>query len=272
MPALSRISRVALVVALPFSFGACTWFTDFKNQPRLEPWESFSVNVNDTMAAPRFNPQMSVPMQGTAVAGLAISYAPLPATVDSMSGLANPHVVSEESLANGRIYYSINCAMCHGELGDGNGSMKQLNPAYGYAPSLLTDQAMNRSDGYLWGMMRNGRGIMPSYSRIEESDRWDVVNYVRGLQGTTDIKPIIGAPGMPGQNGTTVPRSTATAPGKPSPFTPAPVQLTPGSSGRNAATSGREKMSFPNGAPKSGGGTGHEGEPSGAEPAREMFE
>ena len=32
-------------------------------------------------------------------------------------------------------------------------------------------------------MIRNGRGLMPPYNRIEEMDRWDVVNYVRGLQG-----------------------------------------------------------------------------------------
>jgi mono/diheme cytochrome c family protein len=32
-------------------------------------------------------------------------------------------------------------------------------------------------------MIRNGRGTMPTYNRIEERDRWDVVNYVRALQG-----------------------------------------------------------------------------------------
>ena len=43
--------------------------------------------------------------------------------------------------------------------------------------------APGRTDGYILGMIRNGRGLMPSYNRIEELDRWDVVNYVRGLQG-----------------------------------------------------------------------------------------
>ncbi len=269
MSVFSRTARVAIVVSLPFSFSACAWFTDFKNQPRLEPWESFSVNVNDTMAAPRFNPQMSVPVQGTLVAGVAVSYAPLPLTVDSMSGLVNPTAVDERSLDNGRKYYSINCAMCHGDLGDGNGSMKALNPAYGYSPSLLTESARGRTDGYLWGMLRNGRGIMPNYARIEEADRWDVVNYVRALQAGTAV---IGPHGMPGQNGATVPRASATAPQKASPFVPGAVQLTPGSSGKNAATSGREKMSFPNGATTSGGGTGHDEESDAADAAQEMFE
>jgi mono/diheme cytochrome c family protein len=269
MYSFARVARVAVVVSLPFGFSACAWFTDFKNQPRLEPWESFSVNVNDTMAAPRFQPQMSVPVQGTAVAGIAISYAPLPGTIDSMSGLVNPNAADARSLDNGRMYYSINCAVCHGDLGDANGTMKQLNPGYGYSPSLLTPIARGHSDGYIWGIMRNGRGIMPSYARIEEADRWDVVNYVRALQAGTAV---IGAHGMPGQNGATVPRASATAPGLPSPFVPAPVQLTPGSSGKNAATEGRPKMSFPNGAPQSGGpGTAHDDHDA-ADAAQEMFE
>ncbi len=270
MSTFERVARAGVALSVPFAFTACAWFSDFKNQPRLEPWESFSVNVNDTMVAPRYQPQMSVPVQGTLVAGVAISYTPSPLTVDSMSFLPNPTPASEASLDNGRMYYSINCAMCHGVMGDGNGSMKQLNPAYGYSPSLLTESARGRTDGYIWGMLRNGRGSMPNYARIEEDDRWDVVNYVRALQAGTAI---IGPHGMPGQNGATVPRASATAPQLPSPFVPAQVQLTPGSSGKNAATEGRPKMSFPNGAPTTGGGTAHEDDDHDeAEAAQEMFE
>ena len=58
----------------------------------------------------------------------------------------------------------------------------------------MTDQAKARSDGYIWGMIRNGRGLMPPYNRIEEMDRWDVVNYLRGLQGKY---PVDGRPGRP---------------------------------------------------------------------------
>lgn len=270
MPAFSRVARVAVIASLPFAFSACTWFTDFKNQPRLEPWESFSVNVNDTMAPPRYNPQMSVPMQGTLAAGLQISYTPSPLAVDSMSGLQNPHPVTEASLDNGRMYYSINCAMCHGVLGDGNGTMKEAG--YNFYPSIINESGMGRSDGYIWGIMRNGRGLMPNYARIEESDRWDVVNYVRALQGKTDIKPVIGAHGMPGQNGTTVPRASASAPQLPAPFTAPEVKLTPGSSGKNAATTGRDKMSFPSGSGTAHDDAGHDADHDEAASAQEMFE
>jgi hypothetical protein len=32
-------------------------------------------------------------------------------------------------------------------------------------------------------MLRNGRGLMANFNRIPERERWDIVNYVRGLQG-----------------------------------------------------------------------------------------
>jgi mono/diheme cytochrome c family protein len=189
-----------------------TWFTDFKNQPRIEPWEPFSQNANDTTTPPRGQPKFSVPMQGTSGAAYGISYAALPATIDSFTPIPNPVPVDERSLENGRKEYQINCAVCHGYAGDANGALKKINPGYALAPSLLAPSALGRSDGYLYGMLRNGRGVMPNYNRIEEADRWDVVNYVRALQGKTTLKADTTLAGMPGQNGTTVPGPSQTAP------------------------------------------------------------
>jgi hypothetical protein len=68
-------------------------------------------------------------------------------------------------------------------------------------------------------MIRNGRGLMPTYNRIEEMDRWDVVNYVRALQGRIQNTTGGTAPyGYPGQNGATVPGPTRTAPTRPAPM------------------------------------------------------
>lgn len=108
---------------------------------------------------------------------------PMPATVDSMSRLVNPVEPDARSIANGHRLYQVNCAVCHGELGDANGTLRQLNPAYGFAPAINAAATQARSDGYIWGMLRNGRGLMSNFNRIPERERWDVVNYVRGLQG-----------------------------------------------------------------------------------------
>jgi hypothetical protein len=53
-----------------------------------------------------------------------------------------------------------------------------------YSPMNLTrEDALGLTDGYIFGIISNGRTLMPSYRRIPADDRWYVVNYVRQLQG-----------------------------------------------------------------------------------------
>lgn len=206
--------RVIPAALLALAVTGCSWFTDFKNQPKVEPWESADYAGSDTVPF-RGNPQMSVPITGDPVPGYVVSYNPEPATIDSMSGLVNPTQPTAQSLDNGRKYFQINCAVCHGATGAGNG------PAVKYgipAPNLLLPTTQNRTDGYIFGMIRNGRGLMPTYDRIEYMDRWDVVNYIRALQGKLGVKADTSPAGYPGENGNTLPRSTTTAPTRPVPY------------------------------------------------------
>jgi hypothetical protein len=113
------------------------------------------------------------------------------------------------------MYYQINCAVCHGDAGAGDGPATKLGiPGI----SLVTDITRARTDGYLFGMIRNGRGLMPSYNRIEEPDRWDVVNYLRGLQGSAGVQVETGPLAAPGVTGKMLPGATRTAPTRPAPF------------------------------------------------------
>lgn len=203
---LRRAGALALTVALT----ACSWFTDFKDQPKFDPWTS----PNDSIPM-RGNPQNSVPIFGSAAPGYAVSRSNLPATLDSLASIPNPVPVDARSLLNGRKYYSINCAVCHGDAGKGDGPIV----AKGFPPIPLVGPASpapGRTDGYIWGMMRNGRGLMPSYNRIEEMDRWDVVNYVRGLQGRYAVQT--GPVGLPGETGDKLPGYSQTGPTRPSPY------------------------------------------------------
>jgi len=54
------------------------------------------------------------------------------------------------------------------------------------APSLLTPRAAGFSDGYIYSIIRYGRGIMGQYGDkiYRPADRWLVVSYVRYLQDT----------------------------------------------------------------------------------------
>jgi mono/diheme cytochrome c family protein len=191
----------------------CEWFTDFKRQPSIWTWEVTSAK--DSLKPSRGNPQYSVPVTGTAVAGFQVSYAALPATIDSMAPIPNPTPASDVSLANGRKYFQINCSPCHGEKGMGDGPATQFGMP---GINLMTDVTKGRTDGYIFGMIRNGRGLMPPYNRIEEMDRWDVVNYLRGLQGSLGKTVPTGPLAAPGVTGDKVPGFTRTAPTRPAPF------------------------------------------------------
>lgn len=230
---LNRAAKALTVVVLPLAFGACSWFTDFKRQPSIAPWEPVSQNDADSTTVPRGAPAHSVPIGGVPNLAYAISYQRLPGVIDSFTTIPNPVAVDERSMSNGRLQYQINCSSCHGYAGDGKGTLQK----YGFLTSLVSGPtALTRSDGYIWGMIRNGRGAMPTYNRIEQMDRWDIVNYVRALQGKSTMKADTTRAGYAGQNGTTVPRASVSAPTLPMPFRKPDITPTPGSKGVNSAT------------------------------------
>jgi mono/diheme cytochrome c family protein len=193
-----RLVAMALL-ASTLGVSGCEWFTDFKRQPHVVTWESWRT---DSLFV-RGSPAGSVPTTGSAVPGFIVSYSNTLATIDSMSGIRNPVPVSEASLVNGRKYFQINCAVCHGDNGDGRAGGARFGL---FVWPLTTEVAMARTDGYIFGMIRNGRNNMPSYNRIEERDRWDVVNYVRALQGrVTDVPFERGPLALPGVTGDKLP-------------------------------------------------------------------
>jgi mono/diheme cytochrome c family protein len=195
---------------------SCEWFTSFKEQPKIKPWQA---KFHGETVPFRGNPQLSVSIDGATVLAYGISRPEyptvLPAVIDSMAGIPNPVVADDRSLRNGRMYFQINCAVCHGPGGAGDGVMLRYGVA---APSLLSDRAKGLTDGYIWGIIRDGRLSMPTYDRIESGDRWDVVNYVRGLQGRLARSVPTGPVGRPGETGRTLPGATASAPTRPAPY------------------------------------------------------
>jgi mono/diheme cytochrome c family protein len=201
-----------LVLVMAFAVSACSWFTDFKQQPKIDPWETPS----DTIAF-RGNPQNSVSIYGSAAPGFQYDRAPTPQNAAAMGVIPNPVPADSASVSRGRINYQINCAVCHGSLGKGDGVVMK----YGlYPPSIGTAQspAAGYPDGQIFGIIRNGKGLMPTYNRIEERDRWDIVNYVRSLQGKIAIAADT-THCRPGETGAAcVPSATVMGPTRPSPW------------------------------------------------------
>jgi mono/diheme cytochrome c family protein len=92
----------------------------------------------------------------------------------------NPVAANESSLAAGHRIYSKTCAMCHGKTGDADGpAVIELN----IHPAKLSDPKVStESDGSLFWKVTTGKKPMPAYGkRMSETDRWNVVNYIRSL-------------------------------------------------------------------------------------------
>ena len=196
--------------ALLLTLAGCSWFTDFKQQPKIDPWET----PNDTTPF-RGNPQMSVPITGSSAPGYMYDRMPAPQSVTAMANIANPVPADSASVNRGRVQYQINCSVCHGVAAQGFALMKYAPIA---APPLVGNvPAMGYTDGYLFAIIRNGRGVMPSYNRIEEPDRWDIVNYIRSLQGKVAIAADT-SHCRPGETGACVPAASQMGPTRPAPY------------------------------------------------------
>ena len=113
--------------------------------------------------------------------------------------LENPVSWNAESLERGRVVYDRMCAVCHGPQGNPTDApILERFPAMVAFP-LAAGGALLRTDGYIYGMITVGRGIMPAYGhQIAHYDRWHVVNYVRQLQGRVPAGGAAGAGAPPG--------------------------------------------------------------------------
>jgi mono/diheme cytochrome c family protein len=145
----------------------------------LFPW--FSTMHRGLAVQPYKWPTPRPPVPGTIpVQGSEPVLTVVPANYAAINALDNPAPRTAQSLEAGKASYDIFCLPCHGAGGAGDGP---VNARLMIAPSILTQQARGYTDGYLYAVVRHGRGLMPAYGdRIPELTRWHVVNYVRTLQ------------------------------------------------------------------------------------------
>lgn len=185
-----------LIVALGLvgSLSGCNWYYNTLPSPddlmKLVPWfdhmvKSPAPSPYQRADIPRNTPKGSVPITGGEPDwGTGDPSALFPTySFDTLvaKALVNPTVDRAATLARGDTLYTNFCATCHGGTGDGKGPVGPKVAAL----SLLTDRAKAFGDGYLYSLIRYGRGVMPQYGdKIHQpADRWAVVNYVRQLQG-----------------------------------------------------------------------------------------
>jgi mono/diheme cytochrome c family protein len=101
-----------------------------------------------------------------------------------VQSLVNPFAMGDTmALARGQVLFLRNCAVCHSPEGIGaKAPIAGRHPTVA-AYNLSGPIVAGYTDQYIYGMIRVGRGLMPSYGfRVSHHDRWRIVDYVRSLQ------------------------------------------------------------------------------------------
>jgi len=86
----------------------------------------------------------------------------------------NPLASDPNAVAAGGKLYRQNCAKCHGPQGEGSGQH----------PALNTERVRAASAGELQWLLTNGslKHGMPSWSRLPEPQRWQIVAYLQTMK------------------------------------------------------------------------------------------
>ncbi|HUG44794.1 MAG TPA: cytochrome c [Acidobacteriota bacterium] len=152
--------------------------------------------VQDMDTQPKYKPQresdffydgmaMRRPVEGTVARGQlredAALYTGREATGEYVS---NPLPVTEALLQRGGERYQIYCTPCHGERGDGESVLRERGGIQ--TGDLLQPDFVQMSDGELFEVVTEGRGLMPGYRYpIPPEDRWAIIAFLRTLQDET---------------------------------------------------------------------------------------
>lgn len=135
------------------------WISFMEIQPAYRPMEE-----------PLPIAAQSIPVEGAAF-------------VAGMGAPANPIEADDVSLARGKQLYELNCVICHGLQGKGDGA---VGAALQNPPADLTGaRVMGLSDGAIFLSISNGVVVqdvrrMPALNEnLTVRERWDVVNYIR---------------------------------------------------------------------------------------------
>jgi mono/diheme cytochrome c family protein len=179
-----HLLAAALALVVPGSLGcweqiSYDWFPQMKRQIAVQAFEDTGVEGHPQGFMP---PEGSVPTHAAAEPNLAAR------GFAEQDAVPNPVPVTLASLENGKKLYNRYCITCHGPEGKGDGPV--AGPPFGTGPLGLVlpvggpaSVVRALSDGHIYTTISLGRGRMPSYRRIPARERWDIVNYIRQLNG-----------------------------------------------------------------------------------------
>jgi len=132
---------------------------------------------------PGIEPYVAIARTIAVVVGAVLLVAAVLGEQTPYSDLKNPVPATVTSVDAGQRLYQANCARCHGVDGRGGGpdaGTTAVRPA-----NLLSGHLDIHTDGDIYFWISNGLGGgMPAWaSELSDTDRWNLVNYLRSING-----------------------------------------------------------------------------------------
>ena len=179
-----------LLVLLAFTMVSCfndsrpnyQYFPDMYEPVPYEPYGEYEIFPGGQSAR--------LPVEGTIPRGwMPYEYENNPeGSQAAKAQLTNPLPYTEKNLAAGKALYTIYCATCHGDKGDGQGTLVQREKVLGI-PSY-DDAGRDITEGSVYHVMYYGLNAMGSYaSQTSTEERWLIDHYVMKLKSDLQGNP-----------------------------------------------------------------------------------
>ena len=187
---MKRIFNIVLILGILISLTSCFdkekpnyQYMDNMYEPvGYEAYGAYNVFENEQEA--------KLPAEGTVPRG----WAPYDyedsaeGKANAKANLKNPIAYSDDNLSSGKQLYTIYCAICHGDKGDGKGTLAKREKILGI-PSY-NDQGRAITEGDVYHVMYYGLNTMGSYAaQTSEEERWQIAHHVMKLKDALDGKP-----------------------------------------------------------------------------------
>ncbi len=102
-------------------------------------------------------------------------------------GTGLPLPVTAELMRRGQKEFTIDCAVCHGATGQGNG----ITSKYGLIgiANYHQDKYRQMADGQIFNTITHGFNTMMAYGdKVTVKDRWAIIAYIRALQKSQNAR------------------------------------------------------------------------------------
>ena len=153
------------------------------------PQEAGNASANPAPAATPAPAQAAVPAAaaGDTTAAPAATSGALLVPADT----TNPVKPTADSLAKAKNIYGFDCALCHGDAGNGK---SDLATSMGLTLDDWTDPKTlaSKRDGQLFNTIRGGKDKMPpeDKSRANDNEVWNLIHYIRNFSKPGATTPV----------------------------------------------------------------------------------